>query len=92
MMAPECSCYATPGPPNASGGYDPKFLGRPQMHPLPRLSSLTPPAGSTWDQSLYLAATELARRFGYGAEPVPMEAMAFRWRGLSLSDRARYRE
>jgi hypothetical protein len=71
MTAPERSCYAAPGPPNAFGGYDPKFLERPQLHSLPHPSSLAPPAGSTCDRSLYLAAVEYARRFGYDAEPVP---------------------
>lgn len=84
MMAPERSCYAAPGPPNAVGGLDPKFLARPWLRPLPHPSSLAPPAGS-WDRSVYLAAVALARRLGYQAEPGGLAPTpASRTRGLGL--------
>jgi len=81
MMTPERSCYATPGPPNAFGGYDPKFLEQPQLHSLPHPLSLAPPEGGTCDRSLYLAAVEYARRFGYDTELTPAAtAQVFRLR------------
>jgi hypothetical protein len=81
MMAPERSCYAVPGPANAAGGYDAKFLERPQLRPLPLPSPLTPAEVATCNPQLRAAVVDLAGRFGYRAEHAPAApAQVFRLR------------
>lgn len=67
MLSPERSCYASPGPVNARGGFDPKFLDAPRMH---RVAIPPPRPASSWRfNSVSLQpAINLAYRFGYDAE------------------------
>lgn len=65
MLCPERSCYATAGPRNACGGFDPKFLARPALRQLALPRSLTPPADWAIAQRALIAAMDLAGQFGY---------------------------
>jgi hypothetical protein len=65
MCAPERSPYASPGPSNASGGFDPSFLHRPQRREVMLPASLRVPASWRLDRRTYDAVAELARCLGY---------------------------
>ena len=66
MSAPELSPYASPGPPNASGGFDPTFLRRPCRRDVTLPASLLAPASWRLERDTYYAVIGLARRLGYG--------------------------
>lgn len=68
MLHPERSPYASPGPMNALGGFDPKFLSNPRLRRLQQPSPVMPDAWLIDDRS-FQAAADLARRFGYDIEP-----------------------
>jgi Sulfotransferase family len=74
MLRPERSCYAAPGPANAYGGFDSKFLRAPEMRPVALPAPWMP---SHWrvDPGPLFAAVELAQRFGYEAAPDPGPAI-----------------
>jgi Sulfotransferase family len=67
MSAPELSPYASPGPPNASGGFDPSFLRWPRRRDVTLPASLAAPASWRLECGTYHAVIGLARRLGYGA-------------------------
>ncbi len=64
MMNPERSPYASHGPVNARGGYDPKFLANPRLRRVQIPPRAVPDEWRIDDQSLR-AVVNLARQFGY---------------------------
>jgi hypothetical protein len=72
MKRPDRSCYAAPGPDNAPGGYDPKFLHDPRRHPIRPADAPTPPPTWPLDPTLTAAAVALAHSFGYAAVAPPL--------------------
>ena len=73
MMHPERSPYASRGPVNARGGYDPKFAANPRLRNVE-----TPPRTlrAEWrvDDEILRTVVDLARQFGYdsdGSSPAP---------------------
>jgi hypothetical protein len=67
MMHPERSRYASWGPVNAGGGYDPKFMANPRLR---RVETPSPFLPDHWrvDDGVLRAVVDLAGKFGYECE------------------------
>ena len=88
MLAPEKSLYASLGPPNASGGFDPTFLRNPRRRDVGLPSSLVPPPAWSLDEMTRVAAVSLAREYGYQDLP---ENRGWRSRGRVRRFASHYR-
>jgi hypothetical protein len=64
MMHPERSPYASPGPVNARGGYDPKFAADPRLRNV-KISPRAVLAEWRVDDETLRAVVDLARQYGY---------------------------
>jgi hypothetical protein len=67
MLHPERSRYASRGPVNAGGGYDPKFMANPRLR---RVETPSPFLPDQWrvDDRVLRAVVDLAGKFGYECE------------------------
>jgi len=78
MRRPDLSPFARLGPPNAPGGFDPKFLEGPRLRPLVAPGGLAPPTNWLLHPGTLARAVTLARQFGY--RDAPDRHRALRWR------------